>query len=60
MVSSKAKDLLGKVVNQLNLEKENSRALSTQNEEMKKLIVNINVNPEDRSVVQKILQGVEA
>jgi len=49
--ASKVEALLGKVVNQLKLEKENSRTLFTQNEELKKLIVKIRVNPKDRTVV---------
>lgn len=59
LAANKKKSILRKVINQLKLEKENSRDLFTHNEELKKLIVNIGVNPEDRYVVQKILQGVE-
>lgn len=51
--------MLEKAVNQLKLEKTNSRALNTQNEELKKLIVKIGVNPEDKIAVQKLLQGAE-
>jgi len=51
----KTKALLGKLINQLKLEKANSRALYTQNDELKKLIDKLGVNPKDRSVVQKLL-----
>lgn len=54
-----AEALLEKVLNQLKLEKENSKALTTQNEELKKLIVKIGVNPKDRSAIRKLLQGAE-
>ena len=47
-----------RVVSQLKLEKE-KRDLVTQNEEFKNIIIKIGVNPEDRSVVQKLLQGAE-
>ena len=56
----KAKNMLGKVIKQLKLEKANSRALTTQNEELEKIIVNIGVDPNDRSVVQKLLQSAES
>ena len=39
----KVENMLGKVVKKLKLEKPNSRALTTQNEELKKIIVNIGV-----------------
>jgi len=56
---NRVETLLEKVVTQLKLEKDNSRALVTQNEELKNMIIKIGVNPEDKSVVQKLLQGVE-
>jgi len=59
LVVNRAETLLEKVVSQLKLEKDNSRALVTQNEELKNMIIKIGVNPEDKSVVQKLLQGVE-
>ena len=52
--------MLGKVIKQLKMEKDNSRALSTQNEELKKKIVKIGVDPNDKSVVQKLLQSAES
>ena len=42
------------------MEKANSRALTTRNEELKKIIVKIGVDPNDRSVVQKLLQSAES
>ena len=47
----KAENMLGKVIKQLKLEKENSRALTIQNEELQKIIVKIGVDPNDRSAV---------
>lgn len=44
-VVNKPKDMFEKVISQLKLEKENSMALITQNEEFKKLVVEIGVNP---------------
>ena len=52
--------MLGKVIKQLKLEKANSRALSTQNKEMKNIIVNIGVNPNDKLVVKNLLQSGES
>jgi len=43
--SSEAEDMLEKVIGQLKLENRNSRALRTQNEELKKLVVKIWVYP---------------
>ena len=59
-VDHKAENMLGKVIKTLKLEKANSRALSNQNEELKKIIVKIGVDPNDRSVVQKLLQSAES
>ena len=47
----KAENMLGKVIKQLKLEKANSKALTTKNEELKKIIVKIGVDPNERSVV---------
>ena len=38
-MAMKAENMLGKVIKQLKLEKSNSRALTIQNEELKKIIV---------------------
>ena len=59
-VAQKEEQMLGKVIKQLKLEKYNSRALSIQNEGLKKIIVKIGVDPNDKSVVQKLLQSVES
>ena len=59
VMALKAENMLGKVIKQLKLEKANSRALTIQNEELKNIIVKIGVDPNDRSVVHKILQSVE-
>ena len=56
----KAENMLGKVIKQLELEKENSKALTIQNEELKKIIVKIGVDPNERSAVQKLLQSTES
>lgn len=53
--ASKVEALLEKVVNQLKLEKSNSIALTTQNEELKKLVVKVGLNPKYRSDVHKLL-----
>ena len=58
--AQKAEHMLGKVIKQLKLEKANSRALSTQTEELKKIVVKIGVNPNDNFVVHKLLQSVES
>jgi len=58
LASRRAKKVMERVVSQLKLEKE-KRDLVTQNEEFKNIIIKIGVNPEDRSVVQKLLQGAE-
>ena len=58
--TSKAESMLGKVIKQMKLEKANSRALSTQNEELKKIIIKIGVDPIDRSTMQKLLQSAES
>ena len=59
LAASKKKALLGKVIGQLKVEKVNSRALQTQNEEFKNLIIKLGVNPEDKTTIQKFLQGEE-
>lgn len=51
---------MGKVINQLKLENSNSIILHTQNKELKKLIVKLGVNMEDKFVVQKLLQRAES
>lgn len=51
----KIEALLWKVINQWKLEKENSRALYTQNEELNKLIVKLGVNPAEISTMQNLL-----
>ena len=56
----KADNMLGKVIKQLKLEKVKSRALTTQNEELKKRIINVGVDPNDRLVVKKLLQSAES
>lgn len=48
------------MIKQLKLEKTNSRAYSTQNEELKKIIIKIGFDLEDKSVVQNILQSVKS
>lgn len=52
--------MLGKVIKQIKLEKANYRALSTQNEELKNIIVKIGVDTNDKSVLQKLLQSAES
>lgn len=51
---------MGKVIGQMKLEKANLGALHTQNDELKKLIIKIGVNPKDKTTIQFILQGVES
>ena len=57
---NKAKSLLGKLIEQIKLEKDNSHFLHTQNEELKKLIIKLEVNPLEKAVVQNLLQGEES
>ena len=54
----KAENMLGKFIKQLKLEKANSKALTLQNEELKNIILKIGVDPNDRFVVQNLLQSV--
>ena len=42
------------------MEKANARALTTQNEELKKIIMKIGVDPNDKSAMQKLMKSVEA
>lgn len=57
---TKAEKMLNKVIQQLKLEKANSRALNAQVEELKKIIIKVGVNPDDQAVVQKLLQSVKS
>ena len=41
------------------MEKANSRALSVQNEELKKIIMKIGVDPNDKAAVQKLMKSAE-
>lgn len=52
----KAEKMLNKVIQQLKLEKSNSRALNAQVDELKKIIIKIGVNPDDQPAIQKLLQ----
>ena len=49
--------MLAKVIKHFIMEKANSRALSVQNEELKKIIMNIGVDPNDKVVVQKLMKS---
>ena len=53
----KAENMPGKVIKQLKLEKSDSRDLTIYNEELKRIIVKIGIDPNERSVVQKLLQS---
>ena len=59
-IDPKAENMLWKFMKKLKLEKSNSNALTTQNEELKKIIVKIRVDPKDRSTMQKLLQSAES
>ena len=49
-----------KVIGELKVENDNSRDLHTQNEEFKKLNINLGVNLEDKTTVKCLLQGTES
>ena len=56
VVAAKAEKILNKVIQQLKLEKSNSRAVNSQVDELKKIIIKIRVNPDDQLTIQKLLQ----
>ena len=58
-MAMKVENMLGTVLKQLKLEKANARALTVQNDELKKIIVNIGVDPSDKTAVQKFMQSAE-
>lgn len=60
VVVVKVEKMLNKVIQQLKLEKANSRALNTQVEELKNIIVNIGINPDDQPAVQELLKSAKA
>ena len=47
----KTENMLAKVIKQCKMEKANARALRTQNEELKKIIMKISVDPNDKAAV---------
>ena len=56
----KIENMLAKVVKQCKMKKANARALTTHNEEMKKIIMKIGVDPNDKSAIQKLMKSAEA
>ena len=58
--SSQDRNMLEKVIKQCKMEKENARALTTQNEELKKIIMKIGVDPNDKAAVQKLMKNAKA
>ena len=56
----KTENMLAKVIRQCKMEKANSRALTTQNEELKKIIMKIGVDPNDKAAIQKLMKSAEA
>lgn len=59
-IAVKAEKMLTKVIQQLKLEKANSRALNAQVDELNKIIIKIRVNPNDQPVVHKLLQSAKS
>ena len=58
-ITVKTENMLAKVIRQCKMEKANSRALTTQNEELKKIIMKIGVDPNDKAAIQKLMKSAE-
>jgi len=56
---AKVEKMLNKLIQQLKLEKSNSRDLNAQVDELKKIIIKIGVNPNDQPIVKKLLQSTK-
>jgi len=54
---TKAKKMLEKACIKVKQEKANSRALHLLNEYYKELIIKLGVNPEEKTIVESIIQG---